>query len=131
MIAQLITAVKEYMPYKKRLNALSTLSNDLNYFAIVMENDWFKVSHGLLTDEEVHDLHMAMKRRINDATTKSFLLLVKFLRPAWRTRARCRRLVRCGRCRWVRLRRLTLWDARRLDGRHWGRHMRSREHTSF
>ena len=73
MIAQLITAVKEYMPYKKRLNALSTLSNDLNYFAIVMENDWFKVSHGLLTDEEVHDLHMAMKRRINDATTKSFL----------------------------------------------------------
>ena len=72
MISQVITAVKEYLPYKKRLNSLSTMSNDLNSLALVMENDWFKVSRGLLTDEEVNDLHMAMKRRKNEATVKSF-----------------------------------------------------------
>ena len=37
-----------------------------------MESDWFKVSRGLLTDQEVHDLHMDMKRRKHEATLKSF-----------------------------------------------------------
>ena len=73
MLSQVITAVKEYLPYKKRLNSLSGMSNDLNALAIAMENDWFKVSRGLLTDEEVHDLHMDMKRRKNEATVKNFL----------------------------------------------------------
>jgi hypothetical protein len=72
MVAQVITAVKEYLPYKKRLNSLSTMSNDLNSLALGMENDWFKVSRGLLTDEEVNDLHMDTKRRKHEATVKSF-----------------------------------------------------------
>jgi hypothetical protein len=72
MLAQVISAVKEYLPYKKRLNSLSSLSNDLNTLAITMENDWFKVSRGLLTDTEINDLHMDLKRRIREATVKSF-----------------------------------------------------------
>ena len=44
MIAHVITAVKEYLPYKKRLNSLSTLSNDLNSLVIVMDNHYCPVN---------------------------------------------------------------------------------------
>jgi hypothetical protein len=72
MLSQVITAVKDHLPYRKRLNALSGMSNDLNSLAIGMENDWFKVGRGLLTDEEINDLHIDMKRRKNAATMKNF-----------------------------------------------------------
>jgi hypothetical protein len=72
MLAQVINAVKDHLPYKKRLLSLSTLSNDLSSLALVMENDWYKVSRGLLTEEEINDLHMGMKRQILNATVKSF-----------------------------------------------------------
>lgn len=72
MLAQVINAVKEYLPYKKRLHSLSTLSNDFNSLVLVMENDWYKVSRGLLTEEEINDLHMETKRKKHEATAKSF-----------------------------------------------------------
>ncbi len=72
MVAQVVTAVKEYLPYKNRLKSLSALSNDLESLTLIMENDWFKVSRGLLSDEEINDLHMGMKRRKREATVKSF-----------------------------------------------------------
>jgi hypothetical protein len=72
MISQVINAVKEYLPYSKRLHSLSSLSNDFNSLVLVMENDWYKVSHGLLTEGEINDLHMDMKRKKHEATAKSF-----------------------------------------------------------
>lgn len=72
MLSQVINAVKEYLPYKKRLHSLSTLSNDFNSLVLVMENDWYKVSRGLLTEEEINDLHMEMKRKKHEAMAKSF-----------------------------------------------------------
>jgi hypothetical protein len=72
MLSQVINAVKEYLPYKKRLHSLSTLSNDFNSLVLVMENDWYKVSHSLLTEAEINDLHMEMKLKKHEATAKSF-----------------------------------------------------------
>jgi hypothetical protein len=72
MLSQVINAVKEYLPYKKRLYSLSTLSNDFNSLVLLMENDWYKVSHSLLTEEEINDLHMEMKLKKHEATAKSF-----------------------------------------------------------
>ena len=72
MLAQVISAITEYLPYKRRLAALSAMSNDLNTLALTMENDWFKVSRGLMTDEEINDLHMDIKQRKHQATVKSF-----------------------------------------------------------
>ena len=72
MSSQVINAVKEYLPYKKRYHSLSTLSNDFNSLVLVMENDWYKVSHGLLTEDEINELHMDMKRKKHEATAKSF-----------------------------------------------------------
>lgn len=72
MISQPINAVKEYLPYSKRLHSLSNLSNDFNSLVLVVENDWYKVSRGLLTEAEINDLHMDMKRKKHEATAKSF-----------------------------------------------------------
>jgi hypothetical protein len=72
MLAQVVNALKEHFPYKKRLLSLATLSSDLSSLALVMESDWYKVSRGLLTEDEINDLHMDMKRKKHEATTKSF-----------------------------------------------------------
>ena len=72
MLAQVINALKEHLPYKRRLFSLSTLSNDLSSLALVMENDWYKVSRGTLTEDEINSLHMEMKRQKLQATIKSF-----------------------------------------------------------
>lgn len=72
MASQVINAVKEYLPYKTRLSSLSTMANELNSLALVMESDWYKVSRGLLTEQEINDLHMEIKRKKLQATTKSF-----------------------------------------------------------
>lgn len=40
MVSQVVNAVKEYLPYSKRLHSLSALSNDFNSLVLVMENDW-------------------------------------------------------------------------------------------
>jgi hypothetical protein len=72
MISQVINAVKEYLPYSKRLHSLSSLSNDFNSLVLIMENDWYKVSRGLLTEGEINELHMDMKRKKHEATAKSF-----------------------------------------------------------
>ena len=45
---------------------------ELSSLALVMENDWYKVSRGLLTEDEINSLHMEMKRQKLQATIKSF-----------------------------------------------------------
>ncbi len=71
MVSQVINAVKEYLPYSKRLHSLSTLSNNFNSLVLVMENDWYKVSRGLLTEGEINDLHMDIKRKKHEAAERA------------------------------------------------------------
>ena len=70
--SQVLHAIKEYLPYKKRLRALSSLSPDLNALSLVAENDWFKVSRGLLEELEIHDLYMKLKKKKQEAVHKNF-----------------------------------------------------------
>lgn len=71
-ISQVLSAVKEYLPYKARLKGLSTLGHDLSALALSAENDWFKISHGMLTEKEVHDLYINLKEKIQHAVKNSF-----------------------------------------------------------
>lgn len=59
--SQVVNAVKGYLPYSKRLKALGSLASELESLFITMEGHWFNVSEGLLTDEEIHKLHMKIK----------------------------------------------------------------------
>ena len=56
-----IQAIKGYLPYSKRLTALRLAINDLEALFIQMENRWFDVAKGKLTEEEIHHLHMQFK----------------------------------------------------------------------
>lgn len=60
--SQVINAIKDYLPYKNRLTALSGLSKDINGLAISAEHDWFKVIKGALTEEEINELQMKLKK---------------------------------------------------------------------
>ncbi|MBR1091899.1 hypothetical protein JQ621_30940 [Bradyrhizobium manausense] len=70
--SQVLQTLKEFLPYKKRLRSLNALSPELNGLCWSAENDWFKVSRGLLTEAEIHDLHMKLKKKKQDALQKAF-----------------------------------------------------------
>ncbi len=61
--SQALNAVKTYLPYSKRLKALHGITNDLESLFLSMESNWFSVSEGRLTEEEVHKLHMRCKEK--------------------------------------------------------------------
>lgn len=70
--SQVLTTVRPLLPYKARLKALSGLSSDLDGLAITAEADWFKVAGGLLTEQEIHDLTMALMRKKLAARSQRF-----------------------------------------------------------
>ncbi|MBW8813869.1 MAG: hypothetical protein JF588_10635 [Caulobacterales bacterium] len=62
-LSQALNAVKPYLPFRRRLAALAALGPDLEALALVAEADWFKVSDGQLTEQEIHSLMMALKTK--------------------------------------------------------------------
>ena len=62
-LSQAINAIKGYLPYSKRLKSLHGITNDLETLFLSMENNWFNVSEGKLTEEEIHKLHMRFKEK--------------------------------------------------------------------
>ncbi len=61
--SQFINAIKSFLPYAKRLKALFGITNELERLFLSMENHWFNVSEGRLTEEEIHKLHMKLKEQ--------------------------------------------------------------------
>lgn len=61
--SQFLNAIKSYLPYAKRLQALRGITNDLESLFLSMENHWFNVAEGRLNQEEIHKLHMKMKEQ--------------------------------------------------------------------
>lgn len=62
-LSQVINAVKSFLPYSKRLKALQGVTNDLESLFLSMENRWYDVSEGKLTEEEIHKIHMNYKEK--------------------------------------------------------------------
>jgi hypothetical protein len=54
--AQVVNAVKPFLPYRARLRALSGLSHDLEELCIEAERRWFDVSQGVLVPEDINKL---------------------------------------------------------------------------
>jgi hypothetical protein len=61
--SQVINAIKGYLPYTKRLKALNAMSTEFECLFLSMENHWFNVAEGRLSDEEIHKLHMSIKEQ--------------------------------------------------------------------
>lgn len=60
--SQLLNAVKTYFPYKRRLESLFGLTNEIEVLFLEFEKGWFDVAEGRLTIEEIHKLHMELKK---------------------------------------------------------------------
>ena len=61
--SQLLNATKPFFPYKKRLKSLYGLTNEMEALFLTFENRWFDVAQGKLTIEEIHALHMELKKK--------------------------------------------------------------------
>lgn len=69
-LSQLITAVKMFLPYKNRLKKLSPLLNELEDLCIKAESVWYNVSEGEMTQKEIHDLRIKLKKNKSDILQK-------------------------------------------------------------
>jgi len=72
LASQLLTAVRQYLPYRAQLKALGTLGPDLEALALVAETDWLKVARASIDDDEINKRTMALKRKSLDAQQRSF-----------------------------------------------------------
>jgi len=70
--SQVLTVVKPYLPFRERLRALSLFGPDLDRLALAAEESWFAVSNGLLTDVEIHNQTIALKKKVHAAQNKAF-----------------------------------------------------------
>jgi hypothetical protein len=60
-ISQAIHAIKQYLPFKKRMASLSKLMDLMDRLYIFAESRWYEVSEGKLSDEEINKLITKIK----------------------------------------------------------------------
>ncbi|MDN3379724.1 MULTISPECIES: hypothetical protein [unclassified Pseudoalteromonas] len=75
-LSQVVTAIKPFLPYQKRLKAISELNNQIQAIFLEAESIWYKVSEGLLTEQEIHQETVRLKGRIIAAERASLNGLV-------------------------------------------------------
>ena len=68
--SQVVTALKNFIPYKVRKKSLAGLIRDLEDILLFAEKKWFKVSEGRLTEEEIHDLRFDIRSKKTDVLNK-------------------------------------------------------------
>lgn len=69
--SQVINVIKPFLPYEARLKSLFGLFNALENLMLSTEDRWYDVSEGKLTEKEIHDLQMEVKRKKVDAIIKN------------------------------------------------------------
>lgn len=71
-ISQLLTVIKQYVPYKQRLKFLGKVLADFEILQNDAEKKWFDVSEGKLTIKEINDLRF-------DIREKKSAILIKYI----------------------------------------------------
>ncbi|MCP4662295.1 MAG: hypothetical protein GY856_43395 [bacterium] len=62
-LAQLITVVKEYLPYQRRSKRLGNLISEFERIYLFAEGRWYDVSEGHLANREINGLIQEIKKR--------------------------------------------------------------------
>lgn len=62
-LSQLVNAVRPYFPYQQRMRAISAMTRELEELALYAEHKWYAVSEGQLTDEQIHEEVIGLRRR--------------------------------------------------------------------
>ena len=60
-ISQVLTTIKGFLPYSKRLKMLVPFMEDLKFLYNKIEYNWFKVASGDLSEDEINELLYSLK----------------------------------------------------------------------
>lgn len=71
-LSQVVNAIRQYLPYKERLRALSGLLSDLEELQIQVESRWLDISAGELNEVEVRKALNDLRVRRMKAFKKHF-----------------------------------------------------------
>lgn len=63
-ISQVLNSVKEFFPFAKKLKLLKQFAEGMKEVYISMEQDWFRVANGELTEKEINALLTKYKRKV-------------------------------------------------------------------
>lgn len=80
-LSQVLTAIKDYIPFGRRLKLLRSFIEDMNLLYIKIEYDWYKVAQGELTENEINTLLFSYKKEfasIENKHLKEEILLENF-----------------------------------------------------
>ena len=61
-ISQVLTAIKQYLPFGRRLKYLQPFIEDMKLLYLKMEYDWYKVAAGELSETEINGLLYSYKK---------------------------------------------------------------------
>lgn len=70
-LSQVLTAIKSFLPYSKRLKNLEPFIEDLKFLYNKIEYNWFKVASGELTEEEINELLYTFKNEFVNIENKN------------------------------------------------------------
>ena len=62
-LSQLLNAIRPYLPYQHRIRAIAAMTREFEELALYAEHKWYAVSEGHLTDEQIHDETIELRRR--------------------------------------------------------------------
>lgn len=69
-ILHVLTAVKGFLPYNKRLAYIKPFEDELKVLYIKMEYDWYLVANGDMSEEEINKLLFDYKKTYSDIESK-------------------------------------------------------------
>lgn len=69
-ISQVLTTVKEFFPYARQLKMLKQIVEEMKFIYISMEQEWFRVAEGDLTEDEINNLLFMYKKKVVELESK-------------------------------------------------------------
>lgn len=90
-ISQVLTSVKEYFPYARQLKMLKHFVEEMKMIYINIEQEWFRVAEGNLTENEINKLLFMYKKKVTELESKylSENILVENLEYAKKADKQC------------------------------------------
>ena len=64
-VSQVVNAINRFLPWEKRIKAIHGAKSELAGIFLFAEREWFSVSEGLLTIQEIHEITLDIKERRN------------------------------------------------------------------
>lgn len=69
-ISQVLSAIKGFLPYSRRLKSIVPFMEDLKFLYNRMEYTWFKVASGDMTEEEINEILYEFKNEYTNIENK-------------------------------------------------------------